>query len=199
MIDVHNQGRVNGAVFFSGTYGSTAQYASWVGAESGLPVFDINDREGDPSNYDYLVLGSSVIVYKLTIRKWLRRKLASIINKPVILFTVAGAPAGPKLDAWVAASVPRSVFAQTRHVALRGRQDPAALSWWHRLILIAGAWKNTDPVARKQELEGFDFMDRSSIAPILDLVRQLQSGAAATENAGTLQLRKDEGYDSNSA
>jgi hypothetical protein len=42
--------------------------------------------------------------------------------------------------------------------------------------LIIGSMKNPDPVASKEELEGFDFMDQSSIAPILKLIQQIQSG-----------------------
>lgn len=166
---------MEGAIFFSGTYGSTAQYAQWIGEATDLPVFDVKDANAEPLNYDFLVLGSSVIIYKLTIRRWVDAKLADIGNKPIILFTVSGASAGPKLSAWIAASLPTKLLARVKHVALRGRQNPRELSWWHRLILIIGAWKNDDPEAAKQELEGFDFVDKSSIEPILSLVRQFQA------------------------
>jgi len=62
------------------------------------------------------------------------------------------------------------------HVALRGRLDPKEISWWVRLILKIGAWKNDDPEAKKQELKGFDFMDKSGIEPIKELVQQFLSG-----------------------
>jgi hypothetical protein len=61
------------------------------------------------------------------------------------------------------------------HVALRGRMDPKKLKWWVRLILKIGAWKNDDPEAKRQELEGFDFTDKSGIDPIPGLVQQFQS------------------------
>jgi len=167
---------MNGAIFFSGQYGSTAQYADWIGEATGLPVFDVNDANADPSKYDFLILGSSVITYKLTISKWVKRNLASIDKKPIILFTVSGASAGPKLDGWIADSLPEDLVSQMEHVALRGRLNLKDLSWWLRLILIIGAWKNDDPQARKEELEGFDFMDKSGIEPIPKLVQQFQSG-----------------------
>ena len=47
-------------------------------------------------------------------------------------------------------------------------------------MLKIGALKNRDPEARKQELEGFDFMDKSSIEPIIKLVQQYQSGEAVS-------------------
>lgn len=166
---------MNGAIFFSGKYGSTAQYAGWIGEATGLPVFDVRDANADPSKYDFLILGSSVIIYKLTIRNWVKAHLASIVNKPLILFTVSGAPSGPKLDSWIADSLPKNLISQMEHVALRGRLNHKEVSWWVRLILKFGAWKNDDPEAKKQELEGFDFMDKSGIEPIQRLVQKFQS------------------------
>jgi menaquinone-dependent protoporphyrinogen IX oxidase len=166
---------VNGAIFFSGQYGSTAQYANWIGEATGLPVFDVKDANADPSKYEFLILGSSVIVYRLTIRKWVKANRARIENKPTILFTVSGAPAGPKLDGWVAASLPQTLLTQMEHVALRGRLNHAEISWWIRMILKMGAWMNTDPQARREELEGFDYVDKSNIEPILQLAEQLRS------------------------
>ncbi len=171
---------MNGAIFFSGQYGSTAQYARWIGETTDLPVFDVNDANADPSKYDFLVLGSSVIVYKLTIRDWVKTNWASIENKPIILFTVSGSAAGPKLDRWVANSLPENLIRQMDHVALRGRLDPKEHNWWIRLILIMGALMNKDPEARKQEMKGFDFMDKSSIKSMLKLVQQYQSSQRTT-------------------
>lgn len=161
---------MSGAIFFSGKYGSTAQYANWIAEATELPVCDVNDANADPANYDFLILGSSVIIHKLSIRKWVNANMASIADRPTLLFTVSGAPAGQKLDGWIAASLPEKLISGMDHVALGGRQKPEELSWWDRLILIIGAWKNPDPVAKRQELEGFDFMDKSSIGPILEWV-----------------------------
>lgn len=166
---------MTGAIFFSGRYGSTAQYARWIGDATGFPVFDVNDANADPSKYDLLILGSSVIIYKLTIRKWLKRNLADIENQPIILFTVSGAPAGSKLDRWIADSLPEGLASQIEHVALRGRLDHGKIGWWTWLILRIGAWQNDDPEAKKQELEGFDFMEKSAIEPIIKLVQQFQA------------------------
>ena len=168
---------MNGAIFFSGQYGSTAQYAAWIGEATGLPVFDVNRSKADPAEYDFLVLGSSVIIYKLTIRAWLEKHLSAIRDKPTILFTVSGAPAGPQLDGWIANSVPSEILAHARHVALRGRLILAEIPWWVRWVLKVGAWASDDPEAKAHELEGFDFMEKSSIAPIVALVREIRETA----------------------
>ena len=171
---------MNGAIFFSSKYGSTAQYANWIAEETGLPIFDLKDSTADPSDYDFLVLGSPIFYYKVYNRKWLKKNLNNIKNKPVIFFTVSGAPSGGKLDRWIADCLPAEFISQINHIALRGRQKPEELTWWDRSMLKIGAMISKDPEVRKQELDGFEFMDKSSIDPILKLIRRFQSGQAAS-------------------
>jgi menaquinone-dependent protoporphyrinogen IX oxidase len=140
-------------------------------------VFDVHDANVDPAQYDFLVLGSSVMYYKLTIRQWIKKHLVGIKHKPLILFTVSGEPASSKLDSWVADSLPENLSTLIKHVALRGKLDLKKMPWWIRFILKVGAWRNKDPEAKKEELKGFDFMDKSSINPITKLVQQFQSQA----------------------
>jgi len=101
--------------------------------------------------------------------------LAIIETKSIIFFTVSGAGAGPKLDDWFANSIPKQLISKTKHIALRGRQIPKELTWYDRLMLIIAAMKNPDPIARKEELHGFDYMDKSSIEPIIELVEHYRS------------------------
>jgi menaquinone-dependent protoporphyrinogen IX oxidase len=171
---------MNGAIFFSSKYGSTAQYANWIGEATGLPVFDVKDANANPSQYDFLVLGSPIIYYKVLNRKWVKKNLASIENKPIIFFTVSGAPSGSKLNGWIADSLPANFISKIKHVALRGRQKPEELTWWESLMLKIAAMMNEDPETRKQELEGFDYMDKSSIEGIIKLVQQFRSCETAS-------------------
>ncbi len=168
---------MNGAIFFSSKYGSTAEYANWIGAATGLPVIDVDNDDAAPSAFDFLVIGSPVYYYKLRNREWIEKHLASLLDRPVILFTVSGAPAGEKLDGWIADCLPREFVARAEHVALRGRQVPAQLVWWERQLLKFAASRNPDPIARKEELEGFDYMDKTSIEPIVRKIRAYQAQA----------------------
>ena len=165
---------MKGAIFYSSKYGSTAQYARWISEASGLPVFNMKGFKGDLSQYDFLVIGSPIIYYKLHGRKWILSNLEAVESRPLIFFTVSGAPAGEKLDGWIADSLPDHLIQWMDHVALRGRQNPKELTKWDRLMLIIGAMKNPDPVARQEELKGFDFMDKSSIKPVVEKIRQFQ-------------------------
>ena len=168
---------MDGAIFYSGKYGSTLQYADWISEATGLPVFSIDDRRADPADYDYLVLGSSVIYFRLSIRKWVKRHAPTIAGRPTLLFTVSGAPTGAKLDRWVAKSLPDHLLTHVNHVALQGRQRPDELTRFDRAMLVIGSMFNRDRQARRDERQGFDHMDKSSIAPIVNRIRQLQGDA----------------------
>ena len=166
---------MKGAILYSSRYGSTAQYANWIGEATGLPVFNIRDASDNLSKYHFLIIGSPIIYHKVHNWRWVRKNLTELEKIPIIFFTVSGAPAGQKLDGWIADSLPQKLISKMHHVALRGRQNPKKLTRWDRLMLIIGSMKNPDPVASKEELEGFDFMDKASIEPILKLVQQIQS------------------------
>ena len=166
---------MNGAIFFSGKYGSTEQYSKWISEATGLPVFDINDSKADPSAYEFLLLGSSIHFFKLTNRNWLKANLSKLKGRSKILFSVSGAGASRKLERWVANSVPSDLLSQVEHVALRGKLDHTKVSWWVRAILWVGSLFNPDPEGSRDERYGFDYMDKSSIEPIVRRVEQLQS------------------------
>ena len=165
---------MNGAIFFSGKYGSTEQYANWISQATGFPVFDIKDPTADPSRYDFLILGSSIIYFRLTIRQWLRANISKLEGRTKILFSVSGAGPSAKLERWVANSLPSGLASQMEHVALRGRLDHSKVSWWVRQILWMGSLFNRDPEASKDERYGFDYMDRDSVKPLLEKVRQFK-------------------------
>ena len=166
---------MKGAIFYSGQYGSTAQYADWIAEATGLPAFSIHDSYADPSQYDFLVLGSSVIVFELTIREWVAKHLAQLMDMLIVLYSVSGAPPGPKVKRWIQTSLPNAFVAHVNHVALQGRLDRDSLPWWTRLTLRIGAMMNANKQAKQDELRGFDYMDKTSIAPIVAYVHEIQN------------------------
>jgi menaquinone-dependent protoporphyrinogen IX oxidase len=170
---------MDGAVIYATKYGSTAEYAGWIGDATGLPVFDIGRQEVDPARFGFLVLATPVIYYKLLITDWVQSNLPALDSKPIVMVTVSGAPPGPKLDAWLGDSLPAAFIANAHHVALRGRQIPGQLSWFDRAMLLIAAWKNPDPVASAEERYGFDYMDRDSIAPVVALANEWKTRPAA--------------------
>ena len=128
---------MNGAVLYAAKYGSTAEYADWIGEATGLPVFNVRSDNVDPESYDFLILATPVIYYKPFITDWVRENLSKLEGKPIVIVTVSGAPLGPKLDACVGDSLPADFVTNATHVALRGRQTPAELTWYDRAMLRA--------------------------------------------------------------
>ena len=165
---------MKGAIFFASRYGSTAQYARWISTATGLALFDTERNNLDLTVYDFLVLGSPVIYHRLMFHNWVKRHATEIKSKPTILFSVSGAGEGQKLDDWITKSLPADILSHVRHVALRGRQSPRDLTWFDRIMLIIGGVMNRDRVAGKQEMQGFDFMNKTSIAPIIEMIEALK-------------------------
>jgi len=170
---------MNGVIFYDSKYGATADYAGWTAEATGLPIYQISNPEADPDRFDFLVVGSPVYLYKVMLRSWIEMHIPCLTGRPVLLFTVSGAPAGDRLDGWLADSLPRAFVAHARHFALRGRLDRQKLSWVDRFLLDWDARRNPDPVEAQREREGFDAMDRKAIAPLVAAVRGLQRAAAA--------------------
>jgi hypothetical protein len=69
-----------------------------------------------------------------------------------------------------------------KHVGLRGRLDHSKVSWWVRQSLYIASLFNPNPEASKDERYGFDYMDKSSIEPIVEIIQRHQVTEAATDN-----------------
>lgn len=165
---------MKGAIFFSGKFGSTKQYAQWISEQTSFPVFDLNKNNPDPTDYDVLVLGSSIIIMKPTIKKWLTAFWPVIRNKPILLFTVSGTnPGHPDLQRWIHQSFSNEILMNITHIPLRGRLNLKELPWITRQILKFGAIVEKDPETKQRMKEGFDYVVKSNITPILKWVSQV--------------------------
>ena len=164
---------MKGAIFFTGKFGSTKQYAQWISEHTSFPVFDLNKENPDPTDYDVLILGSSIIIMKPTIRKWLTAFWPVIKNKPIMLFTVSGiSPGHPDLQKWIHDSFSNEILMNITHIPLRGRLNLKEMPWLTRQILKFRALVEKDPDTKVRMKEGFDFVVKSNISPILKWVSQ---------------------------
>lgn len=164
---------MNGAIYYATRYGSTADYARWIAEATGLRAFDIHGKCPPVADFDFVVLGSPIIYYKPLFLNWLRRHLGDLIDKPVVLFTVSGAPPGKKVDGWLANSLPKPFAARADIFTLQGRLDLRQLKGFDRIMLIIGGLFNRDRNAAKDEMQGFDYMDKASIQPVVERIREL--------------------------
>ncbi len=108
---------MKGAVLYATKYGSTAEYANWIGEAADLAVLNVQREVIDLDRYDFLVLVTPVIYYKLLITEWVQKNLPKLEGKSIVMVTVSGAPPGPKLDAWVGDSLPADFIANAKHIA----------------------------------------------------------------------------------
>jgi len=173
----------NGAIFYATRYGSTQDYARWIAEATGLSAHNIKKGDVALDDCDFVVLGCPVIYHKLLGCKWIQRHLDANSHKPVILFTVSGAPAGPKLDGWIAKSLPQGLIDRAQHFALLGRQDPMELTFFDRMMLIIGGLFNPDRKAGREELQGFDYVDKASIQPVVDLIESWKRSDVTPDTA----------------
>ena len=87
-------------------------------------------------------------------------------TKPIIMVTVLGAPAGPKLAAWIGKSLPEDFVSRMQHFVLGGRQTPKDLTWYDWIMMKIGAKMNPDPVVRIEELRGSISWTNPALTPL---------------------------------
>ena len=172
----------NGAIFYASKYGSTEQYAHWIADELDIPFYDIRRDHAEPSDYDFALIAVPVIYHKLMGHKWICRHADTLLARPTFLVSVSGAGAGAKLDGWIAASIPPELIAHAEHFAMRGRQNPKELNIYDWVMLKIGGLMNPDKQAAREEMQGFDFMDKAQIAPLVERIHHLQN--AHPDHAG---------------
>ena len=84
---------MKGLVIYKGKYGASKQYAMWIGQELRLPVASADRFPVDElAKYDYFILGSSVYIGKLEIRRWLKNNFTLLRSKKIFFFQVAASP-----------------------------------------------------------------------------------------------------------
>ncbi|MGQ0739088.1 MAG: flavodoxin domain-containing protein [Bacteroidota bacterium] len=174
---------MKGAIVYRGKYGATKQYAEWLGAELNLPVIPAGEINGPAlKEYDYLLLGTSVYIGKLQVKKWLKKNGSFLRGKKVFLFQVAGTPPeekGKRL-AYNNAAVLNEIAGNWEYFFLRGRMIMNKLSWKDRFMLKMGAMLTKDPKEKKTMLTDYDDVKKEELINILTDVKNYIQPAPAT-------------------
>ncbi len=175
---------MKGIVIYKGKYGATKQYALWAGQALNLPVMTAENIHGSPlKQYDFLVIGTSVYIGKLQIRKWLKENLALLRGKKIFLFQVAGTPTHEKekRQAYNRASIPEELLNDCTFFFLPGRMIMDKLSWMDRFMLKMGARLTKDPVEKSSMLSEYDEVNKDCLVGLLQEVNNYLP--AGTTNA----------------
>ena len=167
---------MKGIVIYQSKYGATARYAKWISTELDLPLFETGElNTGDLNKYDLVILGSSVYIGKLLIKKWLRANLADICNKKIFLFVVCGTPLNQKtkLDSYITSSVPAEVKNKCRIFFLPGKLKIKELSWLDLVKLKMGALLAKSKTVKKAMLTDYNDVKKENLAELIQAVQNL--------------------------
>jgi menaquinone-dependent protoporphyrinogen IX oxidase len=164
---------MKGIIIYKGRYGATKQYADWLAEELKLPLSSADKVHNGISNYDFLVIGSSVYIGKLEIRKWLKKHLGPISKKKVFFFQVSGTPPHEtaKLESYLLTGIPKAMREQIQVFFLPGKLNIKKLSWIDRFLLRMGARLNKDPKVKSEMLTEYNHVKKENLANLIEHVR----------------------------
>jgi menaquinone-dependent protoporphyrinogen IX oxidase len=166
---------MKGIIIYKGKYNATRQYAQWLAEELNLPR-DISDNinSGQLKNYDFLVLGSSVYVGKLLMKRWLKNNVAALQGKKIFLFVVCGTQPEmkEKLQSYLHTSVPGEIRNSCETYFLPGRMVMKELSGWDRFIMKMGALPAKGPEAKKEMRMEYDKVKKENLDELIAAIRK---------------------------
>jgi menaquinone-dependent protoporphyrinogen IX oxidase len=166
---------MKGIIIYKSKYGATRQYAEWIGRELDIPVFESDALDSDQLNQsDYVILGSSVYIGKLLIRKWLNKNSNSILGKRTYLFVVCGTPANKKeqLNSYITESVPEKIRHKCKIYFLPGRLILNRLSWVDSILLKMGAWMAKSREAKEEMVKEYNEVSKENIKELVNAVKR---------------------------
>ena len=181
---------MKGLIIYKSKYGATTQYADWLGADLGLPVYSTEKADSQELQAaDYVLIGSSVYIGRLLIKKWLRKNIAILKNKKLFLFVVCGGGATDKQqqEAIINTNLPAILSSQCDVYFMPGRLDIKKLSWTDKWKLRFGAALEKDPLKKNVMRNGVDAVAKYQIA---GLVRSVSLFASNEENISKLTARE---------
>lgn len=167
---------MKGIIIFKSQYGSTEQYAKWIGEKLRFPV--VSEKEfnlNDVSKYGIIVLGTSVHAAAFTIKGWLNKNWLKIKNKKVIIFSVSGAP--PEKTEMIKKilnnSISLTIQKKIKYFPLQGRLIFNKLPIIIRILMKLVANVQKDPKVKKGMTEDYDFVKKENIKPIVNQIKKL--------------------------
>ena len=161
---------MKGLIVYKGRYSATRQYAKWLSEELRLPAY-VSDiaNEDDVDNADFVIIGSSVYIGKLQIKKWLLRNAKALSGKKLFFFMVCGTPSDKKeqLQSYIDAAVPLEIRDRVKVFVLPGRMIYKKLSTKDKFMLRMGAMLSRDAKVKKEMLTDYDAVKKENIEPLL--------------------------------
>lgn len=169
---------MKGMIIYKGKYGATRQYAIWLGSALDLPVVPAGtEKPAQLSEADFVILGTSIYIGKLQLKKWISENQALLAGRKLYLFLVAGTPVEEKekLMGYIRSNLPGEVRKRCKYFFFPGKLEFNKLSWKDKLLLKIGAWLSK---GTKDEIPLADYnrVDRQHINTLVNAVNYLKVG-----------------------
>jgi len=166
---------LKGAIVCKSRYGAARQYAEWLGDRLDLPIFDPDTDTPKLNTYDYLLIGSSVYVGKMLIKKWLDHHKEEISTKKLFFFVVCATPGSEKdkQQKIIHDNIPSDLVDEQSIFFLPGRLTISKLSWRDRLLLRLGSRMEKDPKKKAAMQRDMDGMNVKYLDPMIEAAKAL--------------------------
>lgn len=133
---------MKGIIIYKGKYGATRQYATWLGNILNVPAVAAGTEMREQLQAaDYIIMGTSVYIGKLQLRKWIEQHRDLLISKRLFLFLVAGTPVSEKekLEEYITVNVGAEIRSRCSCFFLPGKLEFKKLSLLDKILLKMGA------------------------------------------------------------
>jgi menaquinone-dependent protoporphyrinogen IX oxidase len=164
---------MKGVIIYKGKYGATQQYAEWLSKELRLPLLSPENLTASNLRLDdFIIIGSSVYMGRLLLKKWLKKNADILQNKKVFFFIVCGTP--PTQNEKLEVVAKNNIPAILKHSAIyffQGKMKSSKLSWMDRFALKMGAMLEKNPVTKKEMLQDFDAVKKENINALVNAVK----------------------------
>ncbi|NPU83087.1 MAG: hypothetical protein HPY65_01270 [Syntrophaceae bacterium] len=169
-------------IAYCSKYGSTRQYALWLGERIPADLAELGKDDPDISRYDVVVIGSYVRIGRIVAASFIEKMWPLLRDKKIILFTVSGTPPDhPALAESYKRSIPSEMRSKMVHFALPGRLIRENLSLFDRILLFFGRSFEKDEVMRKTMEEDYDHVRRENLQSLVSDIRKITDSACSRQ------------------
>ena len=180
---------MKGVIIYKGKYGATQQYAEWLSSELQLPVIPSENISGESLKaYDFFILGSSVYIGKLQLKKWLQKNSPFLLRKHIFFFQVAGTDPKEKTkrQAYNDTGIPDELTGKLYTFFLPGRLKIDKLSWRDRLLLRIGARLAKNEEEKVIMLTDYDYVQKEELSVLINSVQSILKYRFASKRESVL-------------
>lgn len=176
---------MKGLIVYNGRYGATMQYSIWLGTALNYPVVKSDFvRPEQITQAECILIGTSVYIGQLQVKKWLQANLALLEGKKLIFFIVAGGVPDnlAEVKSYVEKCVPATLQPGAHCFYLPGRLNFGLLSLKDKLLLRMGAWLAARK-GKKIVVTDYNHVARENIAPVIEAARLMATTSLTSQNA----------------